>query len=101
MLKTRSCIRDLRRVSPCEFVSNPTAPTSQRERKFWDRQMGVKRRNEIHDLARSCLSLRFLSQMSELYQKTCARAGSDVGAVELLDDPQAEAAPHLDPMLNT
>jgi hypothetical protein len=45
----RACALTYRELQ-CEFVSNPTAPTSQRERKFWDRQMGVKRRNERLEL---------------------------------------------------
>ena len=55
----RACALTYRELQS-EFVSNPTAPTSQRERKFWDRQMGVKRRNhrQLRLLTPICLSLR-------------------------------------------
>jgi len=96
----RACALTYRELQ-CEFVSNPTAPTSQRERKFWDRQMGVKRRNERHDLGHHAFNPGDHVFIAPFNPSVCPFARAGTWAQSGCDDPQAEASPHLDPMLNT
>ena len=100
----RACALTYREL-PCEFVSNPTAPTSQRERKFWDRQItdrwGLKGAMKDMISVIMLLTPEITSFIGPFNPSVCPFARAGTWAQSGCDDPQAEASPHLDPMLNT
>ena len=76
---------------------------SQRERKFSDKALTSEKENAMKDMISVIMLLtpEITSFIAPFNPSVCPFARAGTWAQSGCDDPQAEASPHLDPMLNT